>query len=187
MIVVGGSLGGFQALHEILVRLPAAFSLPIAAVLHRHRDSDDLIARALQSDCPLPVREVEDKEPIVGGRVYVCPADYHLLIDQGCFALSTDEPVNCARPSIDVLFESAAEWKQREAIAVVLTGAGSDGAYGAASVHARGGAVLVQDPATAEGPWMPAAAKAAVPAARTLTLAQIAEALIAFAAAAPLN
>jgi two-component system chemotaxis response regulator CheB len=183
MIVVGGSLGGCEALREILLRLPADFSLPIAVALHRHRESEDLLAPVVQRGCLLPVREAEDKDPIRGGRVFLAPADYHLLIDRDGFALSTDDPVNFARPSIDVLFESAAEWKQRSAVAVVLTGSGSDGAFGAKRVEERGGAVLVQDPATAAGPWMPAAAIAAVPGARVLSLPEIAAALLEIGAA----
>lgn len=178
MIVIGGSLGGCEALREILVRLPAAFSLPIAVVLHRHRDSDGMLVSVLQRGCALPVSEVEDKDPINAGRVYLCPADYHLLIDNGCFALSTDDLINHARPSVDALFESAAEWKHRDTIAVVLTGAGSDGARGAQRVQECGGTVLVQDPKTAEGPWMPGAAIAVTQSPLVLTLEQIAESLI---------
>jgi two-component system chemotaxis response regulator CheB len=178
MIVVGGSLGGCAALREILRLLPADFSLPIAVVLHRHRESGGLLVPVVQRDCVLPVGEADDKEPIRRGHVYLSPPDYHLLVDQEAFALSTDDLVNFARPSIDVLFESAAEWKGRQVAAVVLTGSGSDGARGARRVQQSGGLVLVQDPQTAEGPWMPAAAVAAVPGARVLTLAGIADTLI---------
>jgi two-component system chemotaxis response regulator CheB len=178
MIVVGGSLGGCAALREILQRLPADFPLPIAVVLHRHRESGGLLVPVVQRDCALPVGEAEDKEPIRKGRVYLAPPDYHLLVEQDAFALSTDDLVNFARPSVDVLFESAAEWKGRQVVAVVLTGSGSDGARGAKRVQESGGLVLVQDPPTAEGPWMPTAAVAAVPRARVLTLAAIADTLI---------
>lgn len=181
MIVVGGSLGGSEALRLILRRLPADFPQAIAVVLHRHRDSESLLVPLLQQGAALPVIEADDKEPIQGGRVYVCPPDYHLLVDQGCFSLSTDDPVHFARPSVDVLFESAAEWERRKVTAVVLTGGGGDGALGAQRVHEYGGTVLVQDPAAAEAPWMPSAARAAVPAARVLALPQIADALVALA------
>jgi two-component system chemotaxis response regulator CheB len=178
MIVIGGSLGGCEALREILIRLPPAFPLPIAVVLHRHRDSDGILLQALQSSSALPVVEVEDKDQIIGGHVYLCPPDYHLLIDNGYFALSTDEAVSFARPSIDVMFESAAEWLGRRVIAVVLTGSGSDGAKGARCVEAHGGTVLIQDPKTADGLWMPTAAIATTKTARVLTLGQIAAELI---------
>jgi two-component system, chemotaxis family, protein-glutamate methylesterase/glutaminase len=183
MIVVGASLGGSVALREILQRLPADFPLPIAVVLHRHRESEALLVSVMQRGCALPVGEADDKEPIEGGRVYIAPADYHLLIDNGSFALSTDELVNFARPSVDVLFESAADWMQQNAVAVILSGSGSDGSRGARRVEERGGSVLVQDPRTAEGTWMPTSAIAATRAARVLDLAGIADALLKIALA----
>ncbi|MEO6992387.1 MAG: chemotaxis protein CheB [Lacunisphaera sp.] len=182
MIVIGGSLGGCDALREILTHLPADFGLPIAVVLHRHRESTDLLVPVVQRNCLLPVAEAEDKEPIKAGRVYLCPADYHLLIDNGCFALSTDEAVNFARPSVDVLFESAAEWQRQNVVAVVLTGSGSDGARGAKRVKEYGGTVFVQNPKGAEGPWMPTAAIAATQTPLVMTLPEITQALIGIAA-----
>jgi two-component system chemotaxis response regulator CheB len=158
--------------------LPADFPLPLAVALHRHRESDGLLAPLLQKSCVLPVGEVDDKEPIVAGRVYVCPADYHLLIDDGCFSLSTDDLVNFARPAIDVLFESAAEWHGPATVAVILSGAGFDGAAGARRVRERGGLVLVQKPDTAESPWMPAAAISATQTRHVLTLERIAAVLV---------
>jgi len=178
MIAIGGSLGGSQALREILQRLPAGFPVPIGVVLHRQRDQDGSLVPLLQSSTSLQIVEVEDKTPIERGHLYVCPADYHLLLDQGCFALSTDDLVHYARPSIDVFFESVAEWERRRAVAVILTGGGTDGTQGAKRIHEAGGTVLIQDPQTAEGPWMPTSAAKAVPAARVLTLPQIAEALL---------
>ena len=182
MIVIGGSLGGTAAVREILRRIPANFSPPIAIVLHRPRDGEDLLTPALQRECALPVAEAEDKGPIRPGHVYVAPADYHLMIDRSCFALSTDELVNFARPSIDVLFESAAEWNRRSVIAVVLTGGGTDGAEGARRIDDCGGTVLVQAPQTAEGPWMPAAAIKRTTRARILSLEQIASDVVELAA-----
>ncbi|MEJ1972109.1 MAG: chemotaxis protein CheB [Lacunisphaera sp.] len=178
MIVVGGSLGGCEALRTILQRLPAGYRRPIAVVLHRHKDSDGLLVPTLQRGCAIPVKEPEDKEPIRPGHVYVCPGDYHLMLDGDRFALSTDDLVNFARPSVDVLFESAAEWREGKVVAVVLTGSGADGARGASWIAERGGTVVVQDPATADGPWMPAAALASTPAARPMSLSQIADYLL---------
>jgi two-component system chemotaxis response regulator CheB len=177
MIVIGGSLGGCTALGKVLAHLPPDFRHPIAAVLHRHRDSEDMITPILQRSTTLPVDEAEDKEPILPGHVYLCPADYHLLIDEGCFTLSMDDLVSFARPSVDVLFESAAVWFGPDAIAVVLSGAGSDGSAGARAILARGGRVLVQDPRTAEGPWMPTAASSH-PGSRVMTLEGIAAELV---------
>jgi two-component system chemotaxis response regulator CheB len=185
MIVFGGSLGGNAALHEILRRLPPDYPLPIAVVLHRHKESEALLAAVLQRGCALPIGEADDKEPIDAGRVYLAPADYHLLIDRDCFALSTDDLVNFARPSVDVLFASAAEWRQRGVVAVILSGSGSDGASGARRVEECGGNVLVQDPKTAEAPWMPNAAIAATRNPRVLDLAGIADALLKVAAPRP--
>lgn len=161
LIVIGASLGGFSALKLVLGKLPPAFSTPIAIVQHRHKESQTTLASYLQPLIPLPIREVEDKDEIAGGKIYLAPADYHLLVEPGYFALTTDEPVSYARPSIDVLFESAADVYRDRVTGIVLTGANQDGAQGAAAIKARGGRVIVQDPTTAESPVMPAAAIAA--------------------------
>lgn len=178
MIVIGGSLGGCEAVGAIVRHLPTDFPLPIAVVLHRHRESDGVLVPVLQGMSPLPIVEVEDKMKWEPGKVYICPADYHLLLDDGCFSLSTDDLVNFARPSIDVLFDSAAEWHGPGTIAIVLTGASSDGSSGARNIQSRGGLVIVQDPATAEGPWMPTAAIAATQTRHVMPLAEIAPALL---------
>lgn len=163
MIVIGGSLGGMAALRTILGSLPASFVLPIAVVLHRHKDSDDTLVSLLQREIALRVREVTDKDPIEAGLVHIAPSDYHLLVEHMYYSLSTDEPVQFARPSIDVLFDSAAGIYAAQAIAVVLTGANHDGAAGAREIRRRGGIVIVQDPETAESAVMPEAAIQAVP------------------------
>lgn len=174
MIVVGGSFGAMDALCEILRDLPPGFPLPIVVVLHRHRDSVGLMQPIIQRSSLLPVVETEDKNAIEPGRVYLGPPDYHLLIDEGCLSLSTDEPVSFARPSIDVLLESAAEVAGGRTIAVILSGGGSDGSQGAKLVAQRGGTVIVQEPATSPAPWMPAATISAVPSCRVLPLSKIA-------------
>src|SRR5258708_3309074 len=109
MIAIGASRGGLKAVQAILRQLPPDFPMPVAIVLHRYREIDDLIVAALQKHSLLPVTEVVDKEPIQPGHVFLAPANYHLLAEPTYFGLSTDEPVQFARPSIDVLFESAAE------------------------------------------------------------------------------
>jgi two-component system chemotaxis response regulator CheB len=147
-----------KALRTILQALPASFSQPIVTVLHRHRDADDALVHLLQTHAALSVSEALDKEPFCAGHVYVAPPDYHLLVETGGFSLSTDEPVQFARPSIDVLFESAADNFGAEVIAVILTGANHDGAAGAARIQERGGTIIIQDPSTAESPIMPLAA-----------------------------
>jgi two-component system chemotaxis response regulator CheB len=154
MILIGASLGGLKAVTTVLRQLPRDFPVAVAVVIHRHKDSD-LLLDLLQRDSPLPVCEPMDKEPIMRGRVYLAPSDYHLLLDLSCFALSVDDPVRFARPSIDVLFESAADALGPSAVAVILTGANRDGAEGAARIKSAGGRVVVQDPLTAEAPQMP--------------------------------
>jgi two-component system chemotaxis response regulator CheB len=163
MIVIGGSLGSMAALRLIVQDLPASFSLPIAVALHRHRESDDALVDLLQRELALTVREVLDKDPLLAGHVHVAPCDYHLLVEPMYFSLSTDDPVQFARPSIDVLFESAADTFGSRAIGVILTGANRDGARGAAEIRRRGGTLIVQDPATAESKIMPRAALELVP------------------------
>ncbi|HKS59048.1 MAG TPA: chemotaxis protein CheB [Steroidobacteraceae bacterium] len=176
-IVMGGSLGGMQAAQTILQALPADFAMPIVIALHRPRDDEDMLTPLLQRGCALRVSEVTDKEPIEAGRVYVAPADYHVLIEHDCLSLSVDERVHHARPSIDVLFESAALVYGRRAIGVILSGAGVDGARGAAAIHEAGGTVLIESPATALRSDLPAAAIAATAVSMTLPLPQVATAL----------
>lgn len=161
VVVIGCSLGGLNALQLILRGLPRGFATPIVLVQHRGKHSDDALSRLLGAHSALTVREPLDKERIEAGHVYVAPADYHLLVERGTLALSTEAPVNYARPSIDVLFESAAESYSAGVIGVVLTGANHDGAAGAARIQARGGRLLVQDPDGAEARAMPLAAIAA--------------------------
>ena len=172
--MIGTSLGGLAALKAVLGGLAADFAVPIAVVQHRHRESDQILGEVLRQSLRLPLTEVEDKDTIEPGHVYLAPPDYHLLVELGHFALSTDEPVLYARPSIDVLFEAAADTYGEHTIGVVLTGANYDGAKGLARIQAAGGRAIVQDPNTAEGRVMPAAAIAAVPQAVVLPLSAIA-------------
>ena len=121
-------------------------------VQHRAPGSDDGFPRFLQGRCRLPLEEVDDKVPIEPGHVYLAPPDYHLLVEPGHFSLSVDAPVRFSRPSVDVLFETAADAYGERLVAVVLTGSNDDGCRGLARVKETGGFVLVQDPATAERP-----------------------------------
>jgi len=179
--VIGTSWGGLAALHQILGALPSSFHLPIVVVQHRHKDSGQLLPRVLQDDTRLNVCEVEDKTPIVGGSIYIAPANYHVLVERGHLSLSTEEPVAFSRPSIDVTFISAADAYREGVVGVVLTGANSDGARGLKRIADRGGLAVVQRPDTAESPVMPAAAERLVPTARVVTLAAIAELLASLA------
>jgi two-component system chemotaxis response regulator CheB len=177
LVVVGASLGGFDAVRELLAGLRADFAWPLVLVQHRMSDPDGLLVELLGAESPLSVSEPEDKDPIERGNVYLAPSDYHLLIERGFFALSTDAPVCHARPSIDVLFESAADSYGASTIAVVLTGSNRDGAEGARAVKKAGGKVLVQDPKTALSPVLPVAAIENTPVDGVLSIEAIARRL----------
>lgn len=174
IVVVGTSWGGLNALRTLVGALPGDFTVPLILVQHRHRESNQILGTLLQERTSLRVCEVEDKAPIEPGRVYVAPPDYHLLVERGTFSLSTDEPVRFSRPSIDVTFQSAADSYAEHVIGVILTGANADGAIGLRRIVDRGGVAVIQDPATAESPTMPAAALHTVPTARVLALPEIA-------------
>ena len=178
LVVMGTSLGGLSALRNMLIRLPKDFPAAIAIVQHRHKDSDITLTAFLQQFTPLPVGEVEDKTKILPGHIYMAPADYHLLVEPGYFSLSKDEPVSYARPSIDVLLESAADAYGQRLIGLLLTGANQDGVQGLAAVKARGGVTIVQSPETAECPVLPRAAIATVAVDQILPLSDIAAHLI---------
>jgi two-component system chemotaxis response regulator CheB len=173
IIVIGCSMGGMQATQQILGALPEDFSLPIAIVQHRYRTSDEGLPAFLRRQTKLNVVDALDKQWIKPGTIYLAPANYHLLVSPGELHLSVDDAVAYSRPSIDVLFESAAEAYGSGVVAVVLTGANADGAQGAAKVKQNGGFVVVQDPATAEAPSMPEAAIAAARVDRILRLERI--------------
>ena len=160
IVVVGASSGGLKAAQILLSGLDVAFTLPVVIVQHRGKDHESGLCEYLSRSGSLPVTEPEDKEAILPGRVYLAPRDYHLLIDGPGFALSVDPPVGYARPSIDVLFESAADQYKERAIGVILTGANQDGARGLAAIKAQGGLTVVQEPQTAAHREMPEAAVA---------------------------
>jgi two-component system, chemotaxis family, protein-glutamate methylesterase/glutaminase len=183
LVVIGTSLGGLNALTALLHELPANFRVPIVVVQHRTVSPDGGgLTQLLQDHARLKVVEAEDKMTLHGGMVYLAPADYHLLVEQpGMLALSTDGPVRSARPSIDVLFETAAEAYGPALLGVLLTGASADGAEGLALVKARGGRVIVEDPSTAECRTMPAAGLAATAVDYVLPLAKIGDHLVTLA------
>ena len=173
-VVIGTSAGGVEALSRILPALPPALAVPILIVIHLPRDRDSLLPQIFQPKCARPVCEAEDKEPIAPGTVYFAPPDYHLLVDAGPqLALSSDPLVNFSRPSIDVLFESAADTFGERLAAVLLTGANHDGAAGLEAVHRAGGVTVVQDPADAQVPVMVESALRRTAADFVLTLTQI--------------
>ena len=163
LVVIGASLGGTHACSTLFANMDPSFPLPIALVQHRARSNDHLLAPVLGHQSQLPVNEITDKIPLQAPGIYVAPADYHVLIEPGHCALSVDEPILYARPSINVFFESAADAYGSDLIAILLTGASNDGAAGIKAIKDAGGMVIVQDPATAECAVMPAAGLAAAP------------------------
>lgn len=183
IVVIGTSWGGLQALRCIGSALPPSFPLPVVAVQHRHRDSDHLLQELVQDRSVIPVSEVEDKEPMQAGHLYIAPPDYHLLIEDGYVILSTEEPVRFSRPSIDVAFATAASSYGAGVIGVVLTGANADGSEGLRRIVQRGGRAIVQDPAEAASGIMPAAAVSAVPEAEVLPIERIGPRLVELATA----
>ena len=162
LIVVGGSWGGMSAVGRLIEDLPADFPVPVVLVLHRGPDSGDALSGILDRGTALRVREAEDKAELRAGFVHVAPPGYHLLVERGSLALSTDAAVHYSRPSIDVTFESAAEAYEHRAVGVILTGDNEDGAAGLAEIGRYGGVTIVEDPETAERPVMPRAAIAKV-------------------------
>jgi two-component system chemotaxis response regulator CheB len=174
LIVIGTSWGGLEALSQLLDGLHDDVHQPIVVAQHRSAESQDIVlGRLLQHHTRRVVTDPDDKTPLQRDHVYLGPADYHVLVENGHLALSTDAPVQYARPSIDVLFQSAADAYGLRTIGIVLTGANSDGAEGLARIKARGGVAIVQDPATSKRRTMPDAAIAATAADAVLPLEEI--------------
>jgi two-component system chemotaxis response regulator CheB len=178
-IVIGTSAGGIEALSVLLPALPAGLTAAVLVVIHLPRDRASLLVQIFSGRCALRVEEAGDKQPVEPGVIYFAPPDYHLLVDRDergpVLALSSDEPVQYSRPSIDVLFESAADIYGERLLGVVLTGANQDGAAGLAAVRAAGGVAAVQRPDSAASSMMPAAALKRVPDAEfVMTIDQLA-------------
>ncbi|MDO8645406.1 MAG: chemotaxis protein CheB [Candidatus Planktophila sp.] len=173
LVVMGASLGALEALRVLLPGLLEDFSSALIIVLHRDKEESGNLLPLLDTNCVLPIGFPVDKEPILAGRVYIAPPNYHLLIEGDHFAYSMDEPEDNARPSINVLFDSAAETYGANVTGIVLTGMLQDGARGLAAIHRHGGAAVVQTPHDALAPSMPLAALEAVPSAQVLTLVEI--------------
>ncbi len=158
-IVIGGSAGALEALAVILPALPSSCDVPIVVVVHLPPGAPSLLPTVLQPRTALLVKEVEDKEPVMGRTIYVAPPNYHVLVERdGMFALSVDDLVHFSRPAIDVLFESASEVYGPHLAGVVLAGANADGAAGLAAIKRRGGLTIAQAPDSAAVRAMPQAA-----------------------------
>jgi len=173
-IVIGASAGGLKALTSVLGALPSEFPLPIIIVQHLHPHSDSYLAHILDTKCQLKVKQADEKESIVAGIVYVAPPNYHLLVEEDrTFSLTCEEPVKFARPSVDVLFETAIYAYRNKLIGIILTGANNDGSQGVTKIKKMGGYVIVQAPTTAEADAMPQAAIAATQVDEILPINQI--------------
>lgn len=174
-VVIGASAGGIEALTVLLPALLPGLRPPIFIVLHLPRDTPSVLVEIFTRKCAVPVREAEDKEAVAAGTVYFAPNNYHLLVDDGPqLSLSADDPVHHSRPSIDVLFESAADTYGERLLGIILSGANEDGARGLAAVHDAGGITVVQCPQTARAPHMVLSALKLRPADQVLPLDEIA-------------
>ena len=178
-IVIGVSSGGMKAMKVMFSLLPKDFNTPIIIVQHIRSQSENLWIRLLNEKSNLFIKEADEKESIEHGKVYIAPPNYHLMIESDkTFCLTIDERVNYARPSIDVLFESAAIAYRDKLIGVILTGSSSDGSLGLKKIKEYGGLTIAQDPKTAESGYMPASAIAVVPMDHILSLMNIIKLLI---------
>ncbi|WP_294819671.1 chemotaxis protein CheB [uncultured Flavobacterium sp.] len=155
VLIIGGSAGSLEVLLKILPQL-ASVTFSLVIVLHRKSAEDNTLEELIAAKTAVPVTEVEDKTPMLAGSIYIAPSDYHLLFENDdTLSLDTSEKVNYSRPSIDVSFESAAEVYGPSLCAVLLSGANADGTAGLIAVKNAGGTVIIQDPETAEMPFMP--------------------------------
>lgn len=156
LIVIGGSAGSLQVILRVLKEFPGDFSIPFLLVLHRNNEFESALAQLIDAKTDLCVKEVEEKETIKQGIVYVCPADYHVLIEKnGTFSLDYSEKINFSRPSIDVVFTSAADAYGDQLVCILLSGANADGAEGLRFAHEKGSLIIVQQPEDAKVSYMP--------------------------------
>lgn len=170
-IAIGASAGAVQALMRILPVLPANYPIAVLVVVHVPPGRSNALVSLFQKKCKIDVKEADDKEPASPGVVYFAPSDYHMLVEaDDTLSLSSDEPVNHSRPSIDVLMESAADAYGPSLVGVILTGANDDGALGLRAVVEAGGVGIVEDPAGAYASTMPTAALKACPSAKPMTI-----------------
>jgi len=178
-VVIGASAGGFHALRKLISKLPKEFSMPVFIVQHLSPVSDNYMAKFINKLSKLNVKEADEKEKIGSGTVYISPPNYHMLIEEDLtIALSTEEKKNYSRPSIDILFETAAYAYGSKLIGIVLTGANNDGADGLLKIKNAGGYCIVQEPSEAEAPAMPLAAIKKAKPSKVLKLTEIANLLI---------
>lgn len=158
-IVIGTSAGGLHALSALIEKLPGNYPLPIVVVQHRSKELRELLEEVLQSKCVIRIKQADEKEKLESGYVYIAPPDYHVLVEKNnTLSLSSDPPVRHSRPSIDVLFETAAIVFKNSLIGIILTGASNDGTAGMQAIKKHGGLTIAQDPAEAQFAYMPKSA-----------------------------
>ncbi len=156
VVVIGGSAGSLEVILAMLPQLPPRPGAVFIIVLHRKNDKDSILENLLSQYARLPVKEVEDKDPLQLNHIYIAPPDYHLLIEtEDSFSLDSSEKIHFSRPSIDVTFESVAETFRHRAIGVLLSGANADGSQGLLKIKRAGGTTIVQHPDTADMAFMP--------------------------------
>ena len=178
-IVIGVSSGGMNVMKIMFSLLPKDFNIPIIIVQHVSPHSDNQWIKLLNEKSNLHIKEADEKEKIEKGNVYIAPPNYHLLIEKDkTFSLTIDERVNFARPSIDVLFESAAEVYKNKLIGIVLTGSNNDGTIGIKRIQECGGLTIIQNPETAESAYMPKSAIVAIQPDYILSIEEIIKLLI---------
>lgn len=178
-VVIGASAGALEVLTPLLAALPPDYPEAILIAVHLHPHGESLLSQVLQNQSEIVVEEAEDKIPIEAGKVFVAPRDYHLQVEPDFrLSLSVEAPVHYSRPSIDVLFETAADVYRQKLTGIILTGANADGAAGLKAVLAAGGSAIIQNPAEAEVAIMPSAAIAACPEAKIMGLEDIIKTLL---------
>jgi two-component system chemotaxis response regulator CheB len=185
VVVIGASAGGIEALHAVAAALPANFPAPVLIVQHMDPRHKSLLAGLLGRRCRLRVKQAANEEEIRVGTMYIAQPDMHLIVRAGRLVLTDTKQVHFSRPSIDLLFQSAADAYGDRAIAVILSGSGVDGADGIRAIKAKGGTTIVQDPATAAHAGMPQAARATNCVDFTLQLEEIGPALASLVAPGP--
>lgn len=159
MVVIGTSSGGVEALMKILPHFKRPSPLAVALVIHLPSDGKNLIPSLMKADCDFNVKEAIPGETITSETIYVAPPDYHLSLEPNkTLSLSSEGTCNFSRPSIDILFDSAAYSYPKKALGILLTGSNHDGAEGLRTIHEQGGVTVVQNPAGLEFPMMPQSA-----------------------------
>jgi len=156
LLAIGGSAGSLQVVLSLLAAIDGGFPMPVLIILHRNGVFESSLEDLFATRTTMPIKEVEEKETLRNGVVYICPADYHVLLEKDhSLSLDYSERIHFSRPSIDVTFRSAADVYGPGLICLLLSGGNADGVEGMQYAQERGGLTIVQDPATAEVPYMP--------------------------------